>query len=110
MRNVIRLMFPLLLLMFCLPALARADIGLPMIIPMGFLMIGALLPVIGVEAWVLAVRLNIEIGVAIAASAAANLVSTIIGLPVNWFVGGIIGVTTNRVLWRSSCVWKKLLV
>jgi hypothetical protein len=109
MHNVGRLLLPLLLLVFCLPAPARADIGLPMIIPMRFLMIVALLPIIGVEAWVLAVRLDITIGVALAVSTAANAVSTIIGLPVNWLVGGIIGVTASGSLEKANSEWKKLL-
>src|SRR5205823_5086472 len=91
MATVIRLLLGLGFLMFGLPVAAQADVGLPMIVPMGWLMILALVPIIGVEAWVLSVRLNVGIGAALAASGAANAVSTIIGIPVNWFVGGIAG-------------------
>jgi hypothetical protein len=79
-----------------------------MIVPMGFLMIVALLPIIGVEAWVLAARLGIGIGPALAVSGAANALSTIIGLPANWLVGGIVGITAKPSLWRLGGAGKKL--
>src|SRR5438046_3127931 len=109
MPTVIRLLLPLGLLMFCLPVPAQANVGLPMIVPMGFLMIAALLPIIGIEAWVISVRLDVGFGVALAASGAANAVSTIIGIPLNWFFGGIVMRTASCFLPRSNAAWKTLL-
>ena len=97
------------LLMLCTPPSIQADVGLPMIVPMGSLMILALLPIIGIEAWVVSVRLHIEVGAALGASAVSNLVSTIIGIPVNWFIGGITGAMANKLWPSSNVVWKKLL-
>jgi hypothetical protein len=109
MPTVIRLLLPLGLLMFCLPVSAQANVGLPMIVPMGFLMIAALLPIIGVEAWVISVRLDVGFGVALAASGAANAVSTIVGTPLNWLLGGVLVRTASGFLPRSNAAWKKLL-
>jgi hypothetical protein len=109
MRTVIRLFLPVCLLTFCLPAPAQANVGLPMIVPMGLLMIAALLPIIGIEAWVLSVRLDVGFGTALAASAAANAVSTIIGTPLNWLFGGMVVRAASGFVPRSNATWKKLL-
>jgi hypothetical protein len=109
MRALVRLFVPLGLLMLCSSVSARADVGLPMVIPMGFLMIAALLPIIGIEAWVLSARLDVGFGTALVASGAANAVSTIVGLPVDWIVGGMAVTTVSAFLPRSNAVWKKVL-
>jgi len=106
MRTVSRLLLPLLLLVFCLPVPAQANVGLPMVVPMGLLMIAALVPIIGVEAWVLSVRLDVGFGTALLASGAANAVSTIVGVPLNWFLGSRVLKTVSGFLPRSNAVWK----
>ena len=109
MRSAIRLCLPLLVLMFCLPVSAQANVGLPMVVPMGFLMIAALLPIIGVEAWVLSNRLDVGFGAALAASGRANVISTIVGIPITWIVGGILGKELSGFLPKSNAAWKKVL-
>jgi hypothetical protein len=109
MRVVIRLLLPVCVLIFCLPVSAWADVGLPMIVPMGFLMIVALLPIIGVEAWVLSIRLDVGFGAALAASGAANAVSTVVGIPVTWLFGVTAVKTVSGLVPRSNAAWKKLL-
>jgi hypothetical protein len=81
-------------LVVCLvPSEARANIGLPMIailLPPAW---GLLLPVIVLEAGLGAWRHSIPFGRAIPAQAAANLFSTLVGLPVGWFLLAILQLT-----------------
>ena len=109
MRIVYRVSLPLLIIILCLPIPAHANVGLPMVVPVGILMILALVPIIGVEAWVLSVRLSVGFGAALAASGAANLVSTVIGLPVSWLVAGTIGSKARNLLPRSNASWKYVI-
>ena len=66
------------------PAAARANAGLPMLVLALPLMTGALLPVVAVEAWVLAPALGLGLRVAARLSLVANLVSTFVGVPLTW--------------------------
>ena len=63
-----------------------ADAGVPMIFVQWPLMFMALLPVIAVEGWILHRRLALPLGRAIKGSTYANLVSTIVGVPIAWAV------------------------
>ena len=60
-------------------------------------------------AGVLSIRLNVGFGTALLASGAANTVSTLVGIPLNWFLGGIVAKTAMAFLPRSNAAWKKLL-
>jgi Ankyrin repeats (3 copies) len=76
----------LAVLALCCPALAYANMGLPMValyLPPAWF---ALLPVIAIE-WAYGVkRLKLPVRRALVAQAAANCVSTLIGLPLTWIV------------------------
>lgn len=65
---------------------AAANVGMPMI---GILLpefLILLLPVIGLEAWILQKRLGIEMRRSLRLSAGANAVSTLLGVPLTWVV------------------------
>ncbi len=62
------------------------DMGLPMIFPSVMLMAVALVPVVFIEAYVVACALRMNITKVIAPVTIANLVSTFLGVPVTWFV------------------------
>ncbi len=67
-----------------LPALAYANIGLPMIFITLPWMVLSLIPVIAVEGHICSRRLNLTAGKAIKVTTASNLTSTFIGIPVSW--------------------------
>jgi hypothetical protein len=78
-----------IVLVFLVPAQASANVGLPMIFPIGSTLLLALIPIIGIEAFVLWIRLGEPVTTALYASTAMNVVSTIIGIPVMWLTVGI---------------------
>lgn len=95
---------------------AHADIGVPMIFITLPSMLVALLPVIQVEAFVLGRKLGVAHRTVIKAVSIANIVSTIIGIPVTWFLlvlvemftggGGAYGIETTKqrflaVTWQA---------
>ena len=80
----------------------------PTIIPLGELMVMALLPIIRVEAWVLWVRLDVGFDQALKISGNANLVSMILGVPAVWFLGGIVQEDAKGLVPRSNAAWKHI--
>ena len=84
--------------------------GLPMIVPAMYLMILALVPVVLIEALSLRKTLKLPFRTSILYTTIANIVSTIVGIPVTWFLlvffqlitggGGAYGIDT---------FWKKVL-
>ncbi len=67
-----------------LPALAYANIGLPMIFITLPWMVVSLIPVIAVEGHICSRRLDLTPGTAIKVTAGSNLASTFIGIPITW--------------------------
>lgn len=65
---------------------AHADIGLPMIVLAFPVMLVSLLPIIAVEALLVASDLSLPIGRSFRVMGLANLVSTIAGVPIAWIV------------------------
>jgi hypothetical protein len=63
-----------------------ADVGIPMIFVTLPLMVCALVPVILVEVWVAKPLLGLTYGKSIRVLTAANIVSTLVGVPVAWVV------------------------
>jgi hypothetical protein len=63
-----------------------ANFGIPMLSIQMPVMLIALLPVIWLEGWSVRSRLDLTARQALGGVAAANLVSTLIGIPVAWFV------------------------
>ena len=71
-------------LILFIPAFAHADAGIPMIVLTFPSMVGALIPVALIEAFVYAKTLKIEYKRALRPSFFANLLSTLIGIPLAW--------------------------
>ncbi|MFV2082239.1 MAG: hypothetical protein ACC669_10290 [bacterium] len=67
-----------------LPALAYANIGLPMIFITLPWMVVSLIPVIAVEGHICSRRLDLTPGTAVKVTTASNLTSTFIGIPITW--------------------------
>lgn len=84
-----------------MPAAARADAALPMIFVSVPTMIAALIPVIAIEAWIISRWGGQTFGKALDMSAASNLVSTLVGMPITWVIVSIaeffFGVSTAYV-------------
>lgn len=62
------------------------DMGLPMIFPSIVLMAVALVPIVFIEAYIVATTLRVNLKKVFAPVTIANLVSTLVGIPVTWFV------------------------
>jgi hypothetical protein len=92
------------------PATAWANAGLPMImviVPGGALTI---IPVIAIEAFVLTRRLRIDGWRALGTSAAANFVSTLVGIPVTWLVLALAENTALGQVWfRAMPAWARVV-
>jgi hypothetical protein len=73
-------------LFFGLPAMAYANIGLPMIFITLPWMVVSLIPVIAVEGHICSRRLDLAPGTAMKVTTASNLASTFIGIPITWGV------------------------
>ena len=71
-------------------------------------MIVAVLPIIGVEACVLWARLGVGFEQALEISGVANIISTVIGIPLVWFIGGIAGQKASGLLPRSNAPWRRI--
>lgn len=69
-----------------LPGPALANIGVPMILLTLPGMVLTLVPVVLLEMWVLARRLELPAGKAFRVSAWANLATTFVGVPVTWIL------------------------
>ena len=65
---------------------AHADIGVPMIFVTLPSMVIALLPVILVEAFILGRKLGVAPAIVLKAVAVANIVSTLVGIPLTWLL------------------------
>ena len=92
-----------LLSLFAAPA--HANVGLPMIAVMWPLMMLALLPIIAIETYVICTRLALSVGYAATVTFVANAVSTIIGIPVAWFL--LLLTPVVRAAWISPFEEKK---
>jgi hypothetical protein len=86
MRNRITAAILPVLVLLSLSAPASANIGVPMIFITLPAMMFALLPIILVESYVLIRRLALPGGTAVKLSTIGNLASTLVGMPVTWFV------------------------
>ncbi len=71
-------------LLFAPPA--HANMGVPMIFITLPVMLVALIPIIGIEAYVLLERLGLSFWKSVEVASAANFGSTVIGTPVTWFL------------------------
>jgi len=77
-----------------------ANIGVPMIFPQFILMVIAFVPVVLVEALVVRRILHTRLGPAVCDTALANLVTTLLGVPLAWgLMLGLELVTTGGTAW-----------
>ncbi len=60
--------------------------GLPMIVPSAMLMAVGLVPIVIIESIIVAHRLQLRIREVISSVSVANIVSTLVGIPVTWFL------------------------
>jgi hypothetical protein len=84
-----------LLLLIASSRAARADIGVPMIFVTLPYMIIALVPVILLETIVLARKLGVAPKFVVKTVSIANTVSTIIGIPITWFLLVVVEIVTG---------------
>lgn len=71
------------------------DMGLPMIMPTMYFMVLALVPIILIEAFYVSRVLAIRFKSALGSAAFGNIVSTIVGIPLTWFLLFIIQVISG---------------
>ena len=86
-----------------------ANVGLPMIFPQFVLMTSALVPVVLVEALVVRRRLRMHFGLAVRDTALANIVTTLLGVPLAW--GAMLALqilTTGGTAWGIATPATKL--
>lgn len=93
------------------PTSILANAGVPMLFVMAPVFLFGLLPIIAVEAIWLKYRLALSAGVALKATAIANLASTLVGIPITWFAlvilqmstggGGAHGIGLRAVTWQA---------
>ncbi len=77
-----------------------ANMGLPMLILMLPAFVVTLPVVIAIEAWVIARQLEIEIRVGLGPVAWANVLSTLVGIPVAWFLVVVLETLVGVSLWK----------
>ncbi len=70
------------------------NMGLPMIIPALYLMIPGLIPIVLVESLVVAKRMGWSFRSSFVKVASANLASTLVGIPITWFLLAMAGMGT----------------
>jgi len=80
---------------FCFITPAYADIGLPMIFVTVPNMLLAIVPVIGLESYILSKKLKLTPKRSLVTSAVVNVASTFIGIPVSWFVLALLQIMTG---------------
>ncbi len=84
-----------LVLCVALPTPALADVGVPMIFVTFPAMVAALIPVTVVEGLYLARALSLPKGNALKVSALANITSTLVGIPITWFILVVVQMVTG---------------
>lgn len=78
------------------------DMGLPMIFPSIVLMALALVPTVLVEAYIVASTLHVNVKKVYVSVTVANLVSTLVGIPVTWFGLALLQIGSVVVLGRVA--------
>ena len=74
------------------------DMGLPMIFPSIVLMAVALVPIVFIEAYFVASTLQVNVKKVFAPVTIANLVSTLLGVPITWFLLALLQIGSVIVL------------
>jgi hypothetical protein len=71
------------------------DMGLPMIMPTMYFMVAGLIPIVLVEALYLSKSISVRFTRIVGSVAFANIVSTLVGLPLTWLVLFLIQIVTG---------------
>jgi len=103
---------PRVLLLILLAVPAKADAGVPMLLVTWPGMLLALIPIVVIEAWIMRPRLELTSGKALKIAAIANLVSTVVGIPLAWLVlVGLELLSTHggSASFGLSTVWQRIL-
>ena len=88
-----------------LPSSASADIGLPMLFVVWPPLVLLLLPVIAIEASCAHRVLGLDWRRALSVSGRANLISTLLGVPLAWLLIVLLGLTGGWGRFRSPAPW-----
>ncbi len=84
--------------------------GLPMIVPVMFFMAIGLIPIVLIEGALLAARLKVRFRDLIGSVVFGNIVSTIVGIPVTWFVLLMVQFVTGGASgYAVGGFWQKLV-
>ena len=95
---------------FLFPLSAEANVGVPMLFVSWGAMLLALLPIIVIETCILSMQLGLSLGSSIKVAAIANGVSTLIGIPVAWFLLVLAQMFTGGgSAYGLDTAWKKFL-
>jgi hypothetical protein len=79
-----------ILLLLMVPSIALANIGLPMLAVVWPLSVPAIIPVIALESWMVHRALNVDRRIAFTQMAKANILSTVVGIPLAWVASVVI--------------------
>lgn len=77
---------PAALFLLALPSIALANAGLPMLAVVWPLSLPAFIPIVVLESWILRRTLNISWRIALTQMVKANVLSTLIGIPLAWAI------------------------
>lgn len=92
------------------PLPANANTGVPMLFVTWPVMLLALIPIIGVEAYVLSSQLGLSVGVSLKVASIINAASTIVGIPVAWLLLLLAQLFTGGgSIYGIETAWKKFL-
>ena len=72
------------------------NMGLPMIMPTMYFMVLALIPIVLLETWYVSKALDIRFRKAVVSIAGANVVSTLVGLPLTWLLLHLIQISAGE--------------
>jgi len=95
MKRTIQLLFYSVVLLIASQGICMADAGLPMIFMTMPTMVVALIPVILIESVVIQKYLKIRFGYILKITILQNVVSTIFGIPIVWFILVVIQIITG---------------
>ena len=101
----------IILLLALMPCIAHANAGVPMLFVVMPALAWSLIPIIALETIYIAKKIQISNGQSAAVTILSNIFSTIIGVPITWFLmaiaGGGIGFVSDPVLGKIISVTLK---
>lgn len=85
-----------------IPSVSLANVGIPMLIVLWPLQWLSLIVVVAVESWLVARTIGVPLATVVKQVGFANLISTLIGVPIAWVVMFAIQVVTGITLWKLT--------